>query len=245
MEAMWEPRRKNNGRNGRRVRHAWPPRRAQRPIRELLPTSPAAVALGHHASVRDALELMRRKAQLCAGRGSTASWLGWSPSAMCHQSSRHAPDVDRVPLQEVMQPDPESCIWTMRSCMPSTRCSAVPTACPCGGRAAAPHRPGVDAGDPRQAVVASRRGLGSAVVPGACHRPHARSAYGGAPRGAGDRCGRSASSPQGADCAFLLPAAPLTRAPTYRFGCLRPVPALGSRTSGLRRMFRTSRELSE
>src|ERR671924_404116 len=37
----------------------------QRPIRELLPTLPPAVALGHQASVRDALELMRQKQLSC------------------------------------------------------------------------------------------------------------------------------------------------------------------------------------
>ena len=37
----------------------------QRPIRELLPTLPPAVALGHHAPVREAIELMRQKQLSC------------------------------------------------------------------------------------------------------------------------------------------------------------------------------------
>ena len=37
----------------------------QRPIRELLPTLPPAVALGHRAPVRDAIELMRQKQLSC------------------------------------------------------------------------------------------------------------------------------------------------------------------------------------
>jgi hypothetical protein len=41
----------------------------QRPIRELLPTLPPAVALGHQMTVRDALEgHAAETAQLCAGR---------------------------------------------------------------------------------------------------------------------------------------------------------------------------------
>src|ERR671925_1128244 len=37
----------------------------QRPIRELLSTLPPAVALGHHAPVREAIEVMRQKQLSC------------------------------------------------------------------------------------------------------------------------------------------------------------------------------------
>src|SRR5439155_18882086 len=71
----------------------------------------------------------------------------------------------------------------------------------------------------------SPRALESPAVLGARHRPHARRRVKGAlPEAQGIGEGDSVVAHKGADCSFLLPAAPLTRSPTYRFGCLRPCP---------------------
>src|SRR5262249_14794915 len=80
----------------------------QRPIRELLPTFPPAVALGHHAPVRDAIELMRQKQLSCVlvvERGQLVGVL--TERDVVTKVAATPLDVDHVPLQEVMQPDPE------------------------------------------------------------------------------------------------------------------------------------------
>ena len=80
----------------------------QRPIRELLPTLPPAVALGHHAPVRDAIELMRQKQLSCVlvvERGQLVGVL--TERDVVTKVAATPLDVDHVPLQEVMQPDPE------------------------------------------------------------------------------------------------------------------------------------------
>jgi CBS domain-containing protein len=80
----------------------------QRPIRELLPTLPAAVALGHHASVRDALELMRQKQLSCVLVVEHGQLVGVLTERDVVTKVAATPlDVDHVLLRDVMQPDPE------------------------------------------------------------------------------------------------------------------------------------------
>ncbi len=80
----------------------------QRPIRELLPTLPPAVALGHHAPVRDALELMRQKQLSCVLVVEHGQLVGVLTERDVVTKVVATPlDVDHVPLREVMQPDPE------------------------------------------------------------------------------------------------------------------------------------------
>jgi len=79
----------------------------QQPIRELPILSPA-VALGHQAPVRDALELMRQKQLSCVlvvERGQLVGVL--TERDVVTKVAATPLDVDHVPLQEVMQPDPE------------------------------------------------------------------------------------------------------------------------------------------
>jgi CBS domain len=100
----------------------------QRPIRELLPTLPPAVALGHHAPVRDALEVMRQKQLSCVLVVEHGQLVGvlterdvvtkvaarrsmWT-TCRCGTSCSRTRSV---------------CIWTMPSCMPYTRCTPMPT----------------------------------------------------------------------------------------------------------------------
>ena len=80
----------------------------QRPIRELLPTLPPAVALGHHAPVRDAIEVMRQKQLSCVLVVAHGQLVGVLTERDVVTKVAATPlDVDRVPLQDVMQPDPE------------------------------------------------------------------------------------------------------------------------------------------
>ena len=80
----------------------------QRPLRELLPTLPPAVALGHHAPVRDALELMRQKQLSCVLVVEHGQLVGVLTERDVVTKVAATPlDVDHVPLREVMQPDPE------------------------------------------------------------------------------------------------------------------------------------------
>jgi signal-transduction protein with cAMP-binding, CBS, and nucleotidyltransferase domain len=80
----------------------------QRPIRELLPTLPPAVALGHHALVRDALEVMRQKQLSCVLVVEHGQLVGVVTERDVVTKVAAMPlDVDSVPLQDVMQPDPE------------------------------------------------------------------------------------------------------------------------------------------
>jgi CBS domain-containing protein len=63
----------------------------QRPIRELLPTLPPAVALGHHAPVRDAIELMRQKQLSCVlvvERGQLPAFSANNPPAHARETGR-------------------------------------------------------------------------------------------------------------------------------------------------------------
>ena len=104
------------------------PRGAAGPIRELLPTLPPAVALGHQEPVRHALKLMRQKQLSCVLVVAHGQLVGCSPSAMwspkwppCRSmwtTCRCRRSCSRIR---------SACIWTMHSSMPSTRCTTVPT----------------------------------------------------------------------------------------------------------------------
>jgi CBS domain-containing protein len=80
----------------------------QRRIRELLPTLPAAVALGHQAPVRDALAVMRQKQLSCVLVVERGQLVGvFTERDVVTKVAAMPLDVDHVPLQDVMQPDPE------------------------------------------------------------------------------------------------------------------------------------------
>ena len=80
----------------------------QRRIRELLPTLPAAVALGHQAPVRDAIEVMRQKQLSCVLVVERGQLVGvFTERDVVMQVAATPLDVDHVPLRDVMQPDPE------------------------------------------------------------------------------------------------------------------------------------------
>src|SRR5262252_6544586 len=88
----------------------------QRPIRELLPTLPPAVALGHQEPVRHALELMRQKQLSCVLVVEHGQLVGvLTERDVVIKVAALSLDVDHMPLQEVMQPEPECLIWTMPS----------------------------------------------------------------------------------------------------------------------------------
>ena len=77
------------------------------PIRELLPLVPA-VALGHQATVRDALEVMRQKQLSCVLVVEHGQLVGvFTERDVLTKVTATPLAVDRVPLQDVMQPDPE------------------------------------------------------------------------------------------------------------------------------------------
>ena len=80
----------------------------QRRIRELLPTLPAAVALGHQAPVRDALAVMRQKQLSCVLVVEHGQLVGvFTERDVVTKVAATPLDVDHVPLRDVMQPDPE------------------------------------------------------------------------------------------------------------------------------------------
>jgi CBS domain-containing protein len=80
----------------------------QRRIRELLPTLPAAVALGHQAPVRDAIAVMRQKQLSCVLVVERGQLVGvFTERDVVTKVAATPLDVDHVPLQDVMQPDPE------------------------------------------------------------------------------------------------------------------------------------------
>ena len=79
----------------------------QQRIREL-PPLPPAVALGHQATVRDALEVMRQKQLSCVLVVEHGQLVGVFTERDVVTKVAAAPlDVDHVPLRDVMQPDPE------------------------------------------------------------------------------------------------------------------------------------------
>jgi CBS domain-containing protein len=80
----------------------------QRRIRELLPTLPTAVALGHQTPVRDAIEVMREKQLSCVLVVERGQLVGvFTERDVVTQVAATPLDVDHVPLRDVMQPDPE------------------------------------------------------------------------------------------------------------------------------------------
>jgi CBS domain-containing protein len=79
----------------------------QQPIRELLPLPPA-VALGHQATVRDALEVMRQKQLSCVLVVEHGQLVGVFTERDALTKVAATPlDVDHALLRDVMQPDPE------------------------------------------------------------------------------------------------------------------------------------------
>jgi CBS domain-containing protein len=80
----------------------------QRRMRELLPTLPPAVALGHQAPVRDALDLMRQKHLSCVLVVEHGQLVGvFTERDVVTKVAAMPLDVDHVPLRDVMAPDPE------------------------------------------------------------------------------------------------------------------------------------------
>ena len=80
----------------------------QRRIRELLPTLPAAVALGHQTPVRDAMTGMRQKQLSCVLVVERGELVGvFTERDVVTKVAATPLDVDHVPLRDVMQPDPE------------------------------------------------------------------------------------------------------------------------------------------
>jgi CBS domain-containing protein len=80
----------------------------KRRLRELLPTLPPAVALGHQATMREAIDMMREKQLSCVlvveqGQlvGVLTEWDVVTKVAATHL------EVDRVPLRDVMRPEPD------------------------------------------------------------------------------------------------------------------------------------------
>lgn len=78
-----------------------------RRIRELLPLSPA-VALGHRATMREALEIMREKQLSCVLVVEQGKLVGVFTERDVVTAVAGAPlDVNQVSLREVMRPDPD------------------------------------------------------------------------------------------------------------------------------------------
>jgi CBS domain-containing protein len=79
----------------------------KRPIRELLPLPPA-VALGHRATVHDAIEVMRQKQLSCVLVVEHGQLVGvfTERDVLTHVAATSL-DVDQVRLRDVMQSDPE------------------------------------------------------------------------------------------------------------------------------------------
>ena len=77
-------------------------------IRELLPTLPPAVALGHQTPVREAIAVMRQKQLSCVLVVERGQLVGvFTERDVVTKVAATPLDVDHVPLRDVMQPDPE------------------------------------------------------------------------------------------------------------------------------------------
>src|SRR2546422_9261124 len=77
-------------------------------IRELLPTLPPAMALGHQAPVRDAIAVMREQQLSCVLVVEHGQLVGvFTERDVVTKVAATPLDVDHVPLRYVMQPDPE------------------------------------------------------------------------------------------------------------------------------------------
>jgi len=80
----------------------------QQHIRELLPTLPPAVALGHQTPVREAIAVMRQKQLSCVLVVERGQLVGvFTERDVVTKVAATPLDVDHVPLRDVMQPDPE------------------------------------------------------------------------------------------------------------------------------------------
>jgi len=79
----------------------------KRRIREM-PPLPPAVALGHQATVRDAIEVMRQQQLSCVLVVEHGQLVGvFTERDVVTKVAATPLDVDHVPLRDVMQPDPE------------------------------------------------------------------------------------------------------------------------------------------
>ena len=79
----------------------------QQQIRDLSPLPPA-VALGHRATVREAIEVMRQKQLSCVLVVEHGQLVGvFTERDVVTKVAATPLDVDHVPLRDVMQPDPE------------------------------------------------------------------------------------------------------------------------------------------
>ena len=77
-------------------------------VRELLPTLPTTVALGHEATVREALDLMRDQQLSCVLVVEQGQLVGIFTERDVVTTVASAPlDIDHVPLRDVMRPNPE------------------------------------------------------------------------------------------------------------------------------------------
>ena len=80
----------------------------KRRVRELLSTSPTTVALGHGATMREALNIMRDKQLSCVLVVEQGQLVGIVTERDVVTTVAGAPlDIDHVPLRDVMRPHPE------------------------------------------------------------------------------------------------------------------------------------------
>ena len=80
----------------------------KRRVRELLPTLPTTVALGHGATMREALNIMRDKQLSCVLVVEQGQLVGIFTERDVVTTVAGAPlDIDHVPLRDVMRPNPE------------------------------------------------------------------------------------------------------------------------------------------
>jgi CBS domain-containing protein len=77
-------------------------------VRELLPILPTTVALGHGATMHEALEIMRDKQLSCVLVVEQGQLVGIFTERDVVTTVASAPlDIDHVPLRDVMRPNPE------------------------------------------------------------------------------------------------------------------------------------------
>lgn len=77
-------------------------------IRALLPTLPPAVALGHRATVREALAVMRQHQHSCVLVVEQGRLVGvFTEQDVVTKVAAVLREVDQVPLHDVMQPNPD------------------------------------------------------------------------------------------------------------------------------------------
>jgi CBS domain-containing protein len=80
----------------------------KRRLRDLLPTLPTAVALGHQATVREAIDIMREKQLSCVLVVEQGQLVGVLTERDVVTKVAAAPlEVDRVPLRDVMRLEPD------------------------------------------------------------------------------------------------------------------------------------------